>query len=428
MSLPSSPRLQPRHRLRALSPLLALLGFLSCDIGEGSLVAPFLPGGPKAYVATAVVNQDNLPIVGALASAEGSSSLAAASRSGRFYLSNPPIGQGRLTVDPQNGTATNGDEYATLVYRPGIPAGKATLRRAVVLPDLTKGASALLILGTLASPIQLDASSSAGAQLDLAAGTILSQGANSGAVKVSLVRVDKDQLPLDLPRAASGVLLAGRGIWLTPLDLGLSGGSRTLIVTNDLGLSAGAKADLLRLDPVSGQWNPVGTGTVQAGGTDIQSDGGALPGGGIYVYTTSVSVSTAVSGKVVDESQNPIVGAHVIVGESGVVFTNAQGDFLAPSVAQQDAGGSAVMLPIFVLPPLGYAPAIKRVSFNALPNSTNVGTIQTGAYPVTHLQSQAVIRGRGLGNARIFQGGGGLSPSVIQAQGAGEFSTATVTQ
>jgi len=423
----SLPNLSSRF-LTAASAVLLLFTALACDVGGGSQVPPFLPGGPESYVSTPVINEANEPIVGALASAEGGSNSAAALRNGRFYLPGQPIGQARLTVDPRNGTATGTDEYPVLVYRPGIQGGKVSLMRPVVLPDLTKGTSAVLVLGTLTAPVSVDASSSAGARLDLASGTVLGLGAKSGSIKVSLARVEKDQLPLVLPASATGVLLAGRGIWLAPLDLGLTGGARTLTIDNDLGLGVGQKASLMRLDPVSGTWNQVGTGTVQSGGTQIQSDGGQLPGGGIYVFTTTVSVSTAVSGKVVDEAGKAIAGAHVIVAEAAAVLTDAQGDFNVPVVAQQNAGAAALQLPVLVLPPLGYAPAVKRDSFAATPNATNTGTIQTQSYPVANVQSIAVIRGRGLGHARILQGGGGQPPSVSQDQGSGDFSTSVVTQ
>mgnify|MGYP002713119486 CR=1 FL=1 len=422
-----SPKSWPRTKAALF--LSVLLAIPACHKGDGSVIPPLLPGGPDNYVSTPVINQASEPIVGTLASVAGSTNTAAALRTGRFYLPDPSLGQVSVTIDPTNGTATGSDEFPRFVYRPGISAGKAELGRAVVLPDLLTGTSSTLPLGTLASPVTVDASSTAGARLSLATGTILSQPGQSGNVKVSLARVEKDQLPLDLPSPASGVLLAGRGIWLTPVDLEMTGGSKALTIDNDLGLANGQKADLMRLDPVSGVWNKAGTGTVQSAGTEIQSDAGVLAGGGIYVFTISVTVSTSVSGKVVDESDNPIPGAHVIVGEAGVVLTDPQGDFVAPSVAQQDASGTPLQLPLFVLPPLGYAPAIWRGTFAAMPNSTSVGTIKTKSYPVTNLQTLAVIQGRGLGHARIFHGGGGgNSPEVYQEQGLGEFSTSTVTQ
>ncbi|MEZ5988824.1 MAG: hypothetical protein R3F30_06820 [Planctomycetota bacterium] len=404
----------PRPVRRVLVLLAALVLPWSCYKGEGSFVPPSLPRTAESWLSGVVVDGDGKPITGARVSIPGTGATTATGRNGRFYLDTPPTGPRLVEVDGADATADGADRFPALRLLHPVAPGKGDLARVVVLPDLTTGTASTLALGSpLASPTTIDATATAGGRLVLSAGVVPSRAGATGNVDVTLTSVEVSQAPLDLPAAGAGVRIATRLLWVTPVDVTFAGGSRDLELANDLRLPATSATELYRLDPVSGTWNLVGAGVVQAGGTTIATSAGTLPGGGLYAFAASVATSTTVTGRVADQDGRPLPFARVCAEDAPAVTCDQQGAFTVPTVAAVDGSGAARNLRVRAYAPLGWSPAMAVQNTTPSGAATDAGLLGLLTWRVNGVRVLAVNRGVSLPDRRFRVGIGGLGVSGL---------------
>lgn len=399
------PGMLPRHSIAALPALLVLAVLAagpSCHRGPGSDIGPNFAPPPATTLSGVVVDPAGLPITGASSTIAGSGSRATSARSGRFVFGDPPLSVPlRLTIDGSAGTADAMDRFPMIVVAAPSIAGTDELDPAVVLPDLNAGASRTENLGASAG-FTLDDSGNAGGTLVVASGTVLGRGGSTGSVTITLTNVGPDQLPVDLSATIGDANVTTRGVWLTPTDLTFAG-TVDFSVPTTLGLGAGGKANLYRLDPVTGAWTLVGPGTAQAGGS-ITLDTSALPGGGCYVFATAVATATILTGRAVDKDKVPIPGAIVtsVLGKS--VRAAQDGSFSLGPLPAVDAGSNPLSLDYSVRAPRGYEPVRVAATVTASAGSTDVGDVTIDTFATSTLRALLTERGRLATDRRIEVG------------------------
>ncbi|HHI80766.1 MAG TPA: carboxypeptidase regulatory-like domain-containing protein [Planctomycetes bacterium] len=366
----------------------------SCSVGEGSEVGPKLSRAATTSLTGLVLDQDGKPVVGVVVTIENSGSRALTRRNGRFRLDDPPRGSRVLKLDGANATADASDRFGTWEQGVEVAEGRRGLVLPIVLPDLDEGTGKTLTLGVQTAATSIDDSSGSGGILTIAAGTQISRSGHSGSQRVDLVEAKANAFPVALP-AVSGALHAGNGVWIFPVDLSFGAGVG-LSMANDLGLPAGARAELYRLAPGAKEWVLAGSGTVQAGGSRILLDSALLPGGGLYVFATEVSQTALVTGRIVNHSGAPLKGAVLVGpgGRSGV--SDANGSVQLSGLPRVDGAGTPVTASFVLVGGLGLEPA--RSTFSTLLSGTTVGLgdKSLGASRVGRVRILTAFRGRAL--------------------------------
>ncbi len=376
---------------------LVFLGFgllSSCSVGDGSEVGPKLPKAATSSLTGLVLDQDGKPIAGVVVSIKSSNSKTLTRRNGRFRLDDPPRGSRVLRLVGKNATADAADRFGIWEQGLDVAEGHRGISLPIVLPDLDSGTGASITLGVQTSATSIDDSSSSGAILTIASGTTVSRTGSSGSQKVDLVKAAANAFPLPLP-AGNGALLSGKGVWIYPVDLSFSSGGG-LSMDNDLGLAAGARADLYRLAPGAKEWVLAGAGTVASGGTRIVLDSALLPGGGLYTFVKDVAQTAVVTGRILDAAGKPLRGAVLVApgGRSGI--SDANGSVQLSSLPRVNGAGAPITADFVLVGGLGLEPV--RSSFSkALASSTvSIGDKTLDAEEVGRVRILTAFRGRAL--------------------------------
>ncbi len=397
--------------------------FSSCNRGDGSRVEPFLGRVPERQLTGFVLDAEGKPVSGAVVRLVGSGGAAVSGASGRFLFDDPPLGPRLLTLTADAATADATDRLAGFSVRVEVPPGRADLTLPLVVPDRQSGTSRTVALGTQASPIVLDASATAGASLTVPSGANVSLLGGGGSIELNLAAVGREDLPRALPSSATGARLASRGVWLTPVALVLSAGA-TLTLPNDLGLGVGSRANVFRLDSSTGEWAAIDTGTVQAGGAHIRMDHAVLPGGGLYVATTTIPTTTFVAGRVLDAASKPVRGALVQSMSGSFVRAGEDGRFRLGPLPALDASNQALQLELRALAPVGLEARTVAVRVPAIPTETDAGDLTLATVPVGLLRFVSVLRGHGLVGHAVRAGSASFGESAVafpDARGKGEI-------
>jgi hypothetical protein len=374
---------------------LLVAGFLSsCSVGDGSEVGPKLPRASTSSLTGLVFDQDGKPVAGVVVTIKDSNNKALTRRNGRFRLDDPPRGSRVLKFEGTNATADAGDRFGVWEQGIEIAEGRRGLTLPLVLPDLDLGTSATLNLGVQTSTTAIDDSGSSGGILTIPTGTTVSRSGLSGSQKVDIVKAESNAFPIALP-AGSGALLSGKGIWIYPVDLAFTSGVG-LSMGNDLGLSAGARADLYRLAPGAKDWTLAGAGTVAAGGSRIVLDSALIPGGGLYVFTKDVAKSALVSGRVLDKSGKPLKGA-ILVGPGGLNgVSDANGTIQISALPQVNGAGVPLTADFVLVGGLGLEPSRSTFSLALTGATVAIGDRALGAQKVGRVRILTAYRGRAL--------------------------------
>lgn len=299
--------------------------------GRGDDVGPDIPELTGDSYRVLVRDDGDRGVCGAIVTMSGSSASAASVRSGRADLPVLPSGLRTLDVAASNAVAAAGDRLVGLRFEiPTVP--RDALPFVVHLPDLSASAGRRVDAGVQVSDVSVDG------VLTIAAGAAVGFGTRpTDTVRTGTLAVGRlPPLPADVP----GSVLTTSGVFVAPADLEVTPGA-TLSIAEDLGMSAGSVVPLWRLDPGSGQWQIVATGTVAAGGGRIDSSADAVRGGGLHCFAIGASGRTSISGRVVDVRGRPLSGARIRAGNAFAV-TRGDGRFDLPDVATTDGGGRAI--------------------------------------------------------------------------------------
>jgi hypothetical protein len=246
-----------------------------------------------------------------------------------------------ITIDGTNASATDNavaeddDELGTIAISALIADG-LELPFTVFLPDVSDSAGLAVTTGTQGAPSTLnDAAASSGAVLTISAGDTVTFGVASS-VTLKTGPLADVHLPGTIPGFPPGQVFTGRGVFISPADVQFTIGA-ALSLPNDLNLAASASADLYHLDPTTGSWTRVGSGT-EAGGR-IVAPSGSVQSGGLYCFVTTSSASTIVSGTVVDRRSIALPGV-LVRGPQAWTRTDGAGQYTLPAMARLDASGS----------------------------------------------------------------------------------------
>ncbi|GEM_PF-3486619 len=408
-----------RGYLSTLFPLL-LLPF-SCSVGDGSEIDPALRRPTGEVLAGFVLDASGTPVVSAEIRMHGRTlPVTASNRVGRFRLENPIRGDLLLSVDGRGGSADGTDRLPFLRFRLHYPGGEHRLSLPVVLPDLNAGSGSTLDLGVLPGARVLDDGPNSGGRLDLAAGTAIGlEGAVQGIVRVDLVGLPKTGFPRPLPPPSTGARLAGAPLLLSPITLSFGSGAR-LQASNDLGLPAGGKARLYRLDPYTGTWKDVGGATVETSGGKLVQDQALLPGGGLYVFAVNVAVTGSLTGVVRDTLQRPLARAVVTVQGGFSALTDAAGRFRVDGLPLRDGGGGSPTLAVRILAPFDHAPKLLDFSVSMDSSSVDAGAKDLDTWPVGSMRFLTASRGRSKPWIRVEVGSASGFGMTVTADAAGK--------
>lgn len=377
---------------RSCIALLALL--LGACQGDGSDIGPEI--AELSTIDYRVLVRDDLgrPVVNARVSIEGFGETGATGTRGRAIVGTRPTGTRRLTVDGTHGSAVTSDRLGQLTFAALMPDGDE-LPYVVYLPDTSGSTPPVgppLMVGTAMAQWILDDTASSGAIVAIPAGTSVG-GVTGPTVELRTGGLLSRHLPGDPPVPASGARLWGAGVLIDPVAITFSPGV-ALSMPNDLGLPAAATAELFWLDPSTGVWTQVGTGTVDPGATRIVALVGSVASGGLYAFATPVAPTTVLTGRLLDLDNNAVEGALVRV-RGATTRSLSDGTFVLPAVAAVDGSGAPLAVTIEVHAGRDWDPTSVSTMMTltpgqqALPNDLLFDTARVGI-----VRLQLVHRGR----------------------------------
>jgi hypothetical protein len=321
--------------------LASLLALVACQRGSGSDIGPDLRPLPDGTFRVLVRNNQGEAVTAAVVSVASVTPTAATGHTGRSVINAQISGTQLITIDGTNASATDNavaeddDELGTIAISALIADG-LELPFTVFLPDVSDSAGLAVTTGTQGAPSTLnDAAASSGAVLTISAGDTVTFGVASS-VTLKTGPLADVHLPGTIPGFPPGQVFTGRGVFISPADVQFTIGA-ALSLPNDLNLAASASADLYHLDPTTGSWTRVGSGT-EAGGR-IVAPSGSVQSGGLYCFVTTSSASTIVSGTVVDRRSIALPGV-LVRGPQAWTRTDGAGQYTLPAMARLDASGS----------------------------------------------------------------------------------------
>lgn len=381
------PRLRsPSCRARR-APLLLLAtfaAFAACDVGDGSEIGPDLPILPDASCKVVVLDDQGRGVVGATVTVDGGAR-AITGRNGRSDLLASPRGRRVVRVDAADAAATAGDRLAS--YRVALSITGQDLPAALHVPELPDAASVVLPAGTQAGTTTV--TSTAGASLLVPAGCSVGAPGGAADVVVRLGDLQTVHLPGDLPVAASGAWLFGRGLWIDPAGATFTPPA-DLDVPDELGIGAGGTASLFRLDQTTGEWLLVADDAVGTGSRLVVS--GAVAEGGLFVFGQTVPAAT-VSGRVVSATGITVANALVRVDH---LHTTSGGDgrFVVERVAAVAADGAPRSAAIELFAGGSWLPARAQTTAPLPTSLVEVGDLTLDTLLAGNVRVQQVVKGR----------------------------------
>lgn len=377
----------PKARWWLLSLVPWLFLGAACE-GSGSDIGPEIEEFEPGQYRVLVQNDQRQAITGARVSVQGVPIPGSTGRFGRASLATNPTGVRLLTVDGRNGAAFSSDRLGTLTVAASMPDG-GELPYAFYLPNTAASATTTVAIGNSPGAV-LDDSANSGAIVTIPAGT--SVGAPiATTVDLSIGVVSGEHLPGALPGPVLGARLWGDGVYLAPPEVTFSPGA-ALSVTNDLGLAAGATAELFRLNASNGLWESAGTGTVDGGGTRIDAPVGSVPTGGLYAFAIDVQATTLLTGLVITRLAVPLPG--VLVRALGATTrTLSDGTFFLPPIPAVDGSGAPLAIEVEVHGGRLLRPTSTAKPAALTPGVQDVGPIRLTTYQVASIRLQLINRG-----------------------------------
>ena len=369
--------------------LLLLLPLGSaCNKGSGSDIGPEIqPELPGNAYRVLIRDDQGLGVSAAVVSVSGITQTAVSGRSGRANLLSIPSGFRLITVDGSNASATDTDQLGTLTVSASTPDGNE-LPYVFNLPDVSQSTGLTLSTGVQATPGTLDDSGTSGVILTVPAGSSVGLGAATS-VTLQTGSLQGQHLPGVLPPPPSGALLTGQGAYVAPNGVTFAPGV-DLSLPNDLLLSGGSSADLLFLDPVTGSWVTVGTGTVS--GTRIVASG-LVSQGGLYTFVTPTPAAS-ISGRVVDVDNRSVSGVLVRGGEAWT-RTAGNGTFLLAGVASEYGDGSPRTVTVEFTGGRDFWPASTTTGASLPSGGTAIlGDVTLETFRVANARIMLITRGR----------------------------------
>jgi len=380
---------------RLVATSLTVLVASACS-GEGSDIGPRLPRLPEVSSKVLLLDDQNRGVVSGRVAITGSSLSVLTGRNGRADFLAEPRGVQVFEAAGSAGAATAGDRLADLnveLTMVGIDAPTP-----IHLPDLPDASSSLIASGVQGSTTQIT-SVSTDSVVTLASGATVSHDDSPAAVSLRIGELAQEHLPGELPLGGSSTVLFGHGVYVDPPSATFSPGL-DIDCVDDLGIGTGT-AQLFRLDPDTGRWAAVSTGTVTGGRI---TRAGVLTTGGLYAFGIVVNY-VAVTGTVMsadvdvngDPAPVPVPSAMVRVDQR-YSTTRADGTFLVDfvpatlgdgatprnAVVEVFAGGS--WLPVVATTTVAVA--------NPPPATVDAGTITLDTTPSSNLRIQQVVRAR----------------------------------
>ncbi len=313
----------------------AVLALLSCE-GGGSDIGPTIPEIPNEDYRVLVLDDAGRFVTNAAVRIDNLAEIGVTNQLGRSRISGSPSGIRLVSIDGRSASATDTDRLGSLVVSATLPDG-GELPYAVYLPDISGSTGVTLNTGVLGTTVTLDDSATSGVILTVPAGTDVGAGGASS-VTIRSGGLQNGHLPGVLPVPPANVRLWGAGAYIDPTVVTFAPGA-ALSMPNDLGLAAGALADLFHLELASGNWTQIGSGVVDGSGARIDAPAGSINTGGLYVFATVVPTSTTLTGRIVDPNGRLIPGA--LVRASGATTRSlGDGSFTLPPIAAVDASGA----------------------------------------------------------------------------------------
>ncbi len=365
-----------------------LLLVLGCSRGTGSDIGPNLDVLPAGDYRVLVRNDAGKPVVGATIRVAGVGPTAATGSLGRGILRAVFSGRRLLSVEGDNAAAQNGDQLGVIAVAADTPDGNE-LPYTIYLPDVFASQVQNLAAGVQPATVVLDDTAQSGAVLTVSAGDTVTFGA-AISEDLKLAKLAVEHLPIGVPATTGTAALTSRAIWVHPLGAQFLPGAQLAIPNTELNLPAAASANLYYLEPTTGDWVLVGTGTENAG--QIEAPVGSVTKGGLYCFAVDVAATTTVSGRVLDAAGFPLPGV-LVRGPQASTRSNGAGVFLLPAMAGFDAGGVARNVNIELDGGRSLLPVQSLLPLALSPITLDMGDVTLDSRRVTNLRVLMVSRG-----------------------------------
>lgn len=360
-----------------------LLVLVSCTRGNGSDIGPELQPLPGGDYKVLVRDDQGNPVVEALVSISGVTETATTGHTGRAMVNAAVSGTSVITVDGTNAAATDTDELGTLHISVDA-SGQTELPFTMFLPDVSGSTGLTMTTGTQSAPQTLaDSGTGSGAELVISSGDTVSFGTASS-VTVKSGPLAEGHLPGIIPMQ----VFTGRGVFISPVGVQFAMGA-SLSLPNDLALGASATADLYHLDPATGIWTNVGSGT-ESGGR-IVAPAGSVQSGGLYCFVAASGSSSVVSGQVVDKMSLPLPGV-LVRGPQATTRTDGLGRYTLPAMASLDASNNTRTVTVEFDGGRDYLP-VRTTSSVTLDAATKTVNVSLDTVPVRSLRVLMIYHG-----------------------------------
>lgn len=293
-----------------------------------------------------------------------------------------------VSIETTGATARQGDLLLGLRYAFDAVASDQLLP-VIHLVDVGDSVTLQLDAGPLAAQATLAALS--GARFDLPAGTSIDFG---GAVRETLRmgELRHDHLP-PLRLVDGRPALVSRGVQLHPTTTTFAPGIH-LTLPNDLGLAAGAPADLYELDPSDGTWRVLGRGEANGAATEITTIAPVVTRASLLAFAVAAPAVAGFRGRLLESDGLRAIARARVRSNQVVVETDSEGRFELSGVPVVSASGAARPASIAFTGGRTHRPATIERSFDAVSGQLlDVGSLSLDIEGVADLRTLALARG-----------------------------------
>lgn len=364
-------------------PALVFAFALAACSGRGSDIGPRLAPLPSESSKVNVFDDQNRGVVGAEVTIVGTPTRALTGPNGRGELFANPMGRVLLQIDGRDGAAANADLLGLLAVAMTLPGGD--IPAVFHLPDVGASATATLNVGTQTGPSGVSNPFTSGGVLTISTGISVGMTNGASTVTVRSTSLAACHLPGDLPTGSA--VLMSRGIFIDPPELTFTPGADILALDD---LMAPGPVTLYRLDPVTGEWVTIGSGT-PGGGVILAA--GAITSGGLYAFGVAVTAGS-VRGRILDSVGVPVPDVIVSVdGREG--RSDGSGIFVVGNVPATLGDGSPrnAMIELFAGGSWLPSVATATVPMNGSAE-VDVGDLTFDTFPAGNIRVQQVKRAR----------------------------------